>query len=302
MCCCRGAYYLIQTFHLSNWKKENSLIEIEANSAWCKKRDLCVCVQATSCLTRSLSPQNPTGFVCILWLSHSTTFPWLVYFLCALSYMFGGNYFHLFPLFIHAPLQSRNWHYSTFLPASNDERGEVPIIFPFSVRIRQKPLFNWTGVMWNNGCCTLVFIVLQMYDVALFILGWKKCIVKCWTELFDSRCGIHLVKNTMISVESIRWYIDHSLLCFIKWNSVTTSVQHTWRVAQELIISLCLSFHSNCSRVTFSFVVILIFSLVHSSDNTYLSVLAFLKFQSWRNFLTAPKFVFLSVSMHSSTP
>ena len=152
---------------------------------------------------------------------------------------------------------------------------------------------------------TRFYSIVLEYDVAFFILGWKKCIVRCWTELFDSRCGIHLVKNTMISVESIRWYIDHSLLCFIKWNSVTTSVQHTWRVAQELIILLllwqCLSFHSNCSRVTFSFVVMLIFSLVHSSDNTYLSVLVFLKFQSWRNFLTAPKFVFLSMSMHSSS-
>jgi hypothetical protein len=233
MCCCRGAYYLIQTFHLSNWKKENSLIEIEANSAWCKKRDLCVCVQATSCLTRSLSPQNPTGFVCIL-LSHSTTFPWLVYFLCALSYMFGGNYFHLFPLFIHAPLQSRNWHYSTFLPASNDERGEVPIIFPFSVHIRQKPLFNWTGVMWNNGCCTLVFIVLYEYDVALFILGWKKCIVRCWTELFDSRCGIHLVK-TRWSV----WNLFVGILithCFA--SSSETVSQHLFSIPDVLLKNL----------------------------------------------------------------
>ena len=132
----------------------------------------------------------------------------------------------------------------------------------------------------------------------------KKCIVRCWTELFDSRCGIHLVK-TRWSVWNRFVGILHSLLCF-KWNSVTTSVQHTWRVSQELIILLllwqCLSFHSNFSRVTFSFIVILISSIVLSSDNTYLSVLAFLKFQSWRNFLTAPKFVFLSVSMHSSTP
>lgn len=138
MCCCRGAYYLIQTFHLSNWKKENSLIEIEANSAWCKKRDLCVCVQATSCLTRSLSPKTPQGSS-VYWLSHSTTFPWLVYFLCALSTVVyvWWELFSSFSLFIHAPLQSRNWHYSTFLPASNDERGEVPIIFPFSVRMAE---------------------------------------------------------------------------------------------------------------------------------------------------------------------
>ena len=153
---------------------------------------------------------------------------------------------------------------------------------------------------------TRFYSIVLEYDVALFILGWKKCIVRCWTELFDSRCGIHLVK-TRWSVWKLFAGILHSLLCFIKWNSVTTSVQHTWCVAQELIILLkllwqCLSFHSNCSRVTFSFVVILISSIVHSSDNTYLSVLAFSKFQSWRNFLTAPKFVFLSVSMHSSTP
>jgi hypothetical protein len=216
-----------------------------------------------------------------------------------------GIIFIFFP-FHSRPLQSRNWHYSTFLPACNDERGEVPIIFPFSVRIRQKPLFNWTGVMWNNGCCTLVFIVLQMYDVALFILGWKKCIVKCWTELFDSRCGIHLVK-TRWSVWNL--FVGILITHYFASSSETVS-QHLFSIPDVLLNNLlscycCDSvwvFIQNCSRVTFSFVVILIFSLVHSSDNTYLSVLAFSKFQSWRNFLTAPKFVFLSVSMHSSTP